>query len=137
MFIEGRPEFFHCFLWAAVFWWKKCLATQGALVRERLALDILADFKLRFFYCFLLPSGRAPCRAPLESRVIVTCQIRARICPGRRGIILIIGGRRLIKFEVRLVKKKKNQSTWDEAPTTSYNQSKGGLCLSLRSRSGA
>ena len=74
MFIEGRPEFFHCFLWAAVFWWKKCLATQGALVRERLALDILADFKLRFFYCFLLPSGRAPCRAPLESRVIVTCQ---------------------------------------------------------------
>jgi hypothetical protein len=43
----------------------------------------------------------------LESRVIVTCQIRAWICPGRRGIILIIGGRRLIKLEVRLVKKKK------------------------------
>ena len=63
MFIEGRPEFFHCFLWVAVFWWKKSLATQGALVRERLALDVLADFKLRFFDCFLLPSGRAlpPC----------------------------------------------------------------------------
>lgn len=136
MFSEGRPEFFHCFLWAAVFWWMKCLATQGALVRERLALNILADFKLRFFYCFLLPSGRAPCRAPFGVP-------RNRYLSDQSADLSWPGGdysdhRTSSAHQIRgqIGEKEKNQPTWDEA-TTSCNQSKGGLCLNLRSRSGA